>query len=94
MQISIIHFLPYLLYPTYVLVNTHNLTQELYPQHQESSADDSSGDEEYPGGELDDQWRLGETAPDDEFAHLSDLWEDTTPHTEGKGRKYTFSKQR
>ena len=73
---------------------TLTLPQELYPQHHESSADDSSGDEEYPGGEFDDPWHLGETAPDDEFAHLSDLWEDTTPHAEGKGRKYTFSKQR
>ena len=76
----------------------HFHMQELYPQHYGSSADDSSGDEEYPGGEpapgYDEQWRLGETPPDDEFAHLSDLWEDSTPHAEGKGRKYTFSKQR
>jgi len=65
------------------------------PPGYESSGDDSSEDEGgFPefGPAYNDQWELGDTGQDDgEFAELSDLWDDTAPLTEGRGRKYTFS---
>ncbi len=65
----------------------HTHTQELFPPHYESSADDSSGDEGFTT-ELDEQWRLGETAPEDgEFAELSDLWDDALNESKGHSTK-------
>ncbi len=67
-----------------IITNLFSHTQEFFPPHYESSADDSSGDDEGFTRELDDQWRLGETGPEDgDFAELSDLWDDALNQSKG-----------
>lgn len=68
--------------------HTINTLQELFPPNYESSEDDSSGDEGYTQAVVDEQWRLGDTAPEDgEFAELSDLWDDTLNESKGQSKR-------